>query len=104
MKEKNPGFLLALPSMIVLFLFFIIPLFLVVLYSFQQPYSFDISTDLSLLNFKDFFWRRILFFAWMVSPVGFFDHRHPFSAMLPVCLWHGKSFSQSIHMDYPFYS
>jgi spermidine/putrescine transport system permease protein len=55
MKEKNPGFLLAIPSMIVLFLFFIIPLMLVVLYSFQQPYSFEISTDLSLLNFKDFF-------------------------------------------------
>ena len=30
MKEKNPGFLLALPSMIVLFLFFIVPLFEVV--------------------------------------------------------------------------
>ncbi len=55
MKEKNPGFLLALPSIIVLFLFFIIPLFLVVLYSFQQPYSFDITADFSLLNFKDFF-------------------------------------------------
>lgn len=55
MKEKNPGLILAIPSMIVLFLFFIIPLMLVVLYSFQQPYSFEISADLSLLNFKDFF-------------------------------------------------
>ena len=55
MKEKNPGFLLALPTMIVLFLFFIVPLCLVVLYSFQQPYSFNISSNFSLLNFKDFF-------------------------------------------------
>ena len=55
MKEKNPGLLLALPSMIVLFLFFIVPLALVLLYAFQQPFSFKISSDLSLLNFKDFF-------------------------------------------------
>ena len=55
MKEKNPGLLLALPSMIALLLFFIIPLALVVLYAFQQPFSFKISSDLSLLNFKDFF-------------------------------------------------
>lgn len=55
MKERNPGFLLALPSMIALFLFFTVPLLLIVLYSFQQPYSFEISKDLSLLNFIDFF-------------------------------------------------
>jgi len=55
MKERNPGFLLALPSMIALFLFFMVPLLLVVFYSFQQPYSFEISNDISLLNFKDFF-------------------------------------------------
>lgn len=54
MKEKNPGLLLALPSMIVLFIFFIVPLFLIILYAFQEPYSFDITADLSLLNFKDF--------------------------------------------------
>lgn len=58
MKEKNPGFLLALPSMIALFLFFIVPLMLVILYAFQQPYSFEISSDLSLLNFKDFFGEK----------------------------------------------
>ena len=55
MKEKNPGLLLALPSIIVLFLCFIVPLLLVVLYSFQQPYSFEIAADFSLLNFIDFF-------------------------------------------------
>lgn len=55
MREKSPGFLLALPSIIVLLLCFIVPLLLVVLYSFQQPYSFEISTDFSLLNFIDFF-------------------------------------------------
>ncbi|MEE9611759.1 MAG: hypothetical protein V3W19_10925, partial [Desulfatiglandales bacterium] len=55
MRAKSPGFMLALPSIIVLFLCFIVPLLLVVLYSFQQPYSFEISTDLSLLNFVDFF-------------------------------------------------
>lgn len=58
MKEKNPGFILALPSMIVLFLFFIVPLLLVILYAFQQPYSFEISSDLSLLNFQDFFGEK----------------------------------------------
>ena len=55
MREKNPGFLLGLPSIIVLTLFFVFPLILIVVYSFQEPYSFEISTDLSLLNFKDFF-------------------------------------------------
>jgi len=55
MKEKNPGFLLALPSIIVLFLFFIVPLILIILYAFQQPYQFELSADLSLLNFEDFF-------------------------------------------------
>ena len=55
MKKKNPGFLLSLPSLIVLFLFFVFPLILIVLYSIQEPYSFEISSDLSLLNFKDFF-------------------------------------------------
>lgn len=54
MKEKNPGFLLALPSMIALFIFFIVPLVLIIMYAFQEPYSFDITADLSLLNFKDF--------------------------------------------------
>ena len=54
MKEKNPGFLLALPSMIVLFIFFIVPLFLIILYAFQEPYSFEITADFSLLNLKDF--------------------------------------------------
>jgi spermidine/putrescine transport system permease protein len=58
MKEKNPGFILALPSIIVLFLFFIVPLLLVILYAFQQPYSFEISSDLSLLNFQDFFGEK----------------------------------------------
>lgn len=55
MKVKNPGFLLSLPSLIVLSLFFVVPLILIVLYSIQEPYSFEITTDLSLLNFKDFF-------------------------------------------------
>jgi spermidine/putrescine transport system permease protein len=58
MKAKNPGFILALPSIIVLFLFFIVPLLLVILYAFQQPYSFEISSDLSLLNFQDFFGEK----------------------------------------------
>jgi len=58
MRKKNPGFLLALPTIIVLFLCFIIPLFLIVVYSFQQPYSFAISTDLSFLNFADFFGEK----------------------------------------------
>ena len=55
MRKKNPGFFLSLPSLIVLFLFFVVPLILIVLYSIQEPYSFEISTNLSLLNFKDFF-------------------------------------------------
>ena len=55
MKKRNPGFFLALPSMIVLFLFFVVPLTLILIYSFQEPYSFKITSDLSLLNFKDFF-------------------------------------------------
>ncbi len=58
MKEKNPGFLLALPSMSILFIFFIVPLLLIVLYAFQEPYSFDITANLSLLNFKDFFGEK----------------------------------------------
>ena len=56
--KRNPGFLLALPTIIVLFLCFIVPLILIVIYSFQQPYSFKISTDLSLLNFADFFGEK----------------------------------------------
>jgi spermidine/putrescine transport system permease protein len=40
--------------MIVLFLFFIVPLLLIIMYAFQEPYSFEITKDLSLLNFKDF--------------------------------------------------
>ena len=55
MKKRNPGFFLALPSMIVLFLFFVVPLTLILIYSFQEPYSFKITSDLGLLNFKDFF-------------------------------------------------
>jgi len=55
MKEKNPGFLFALPSIIVLIICFIVPLMLVVLYAFQEPYSFEISTNFSILNFIDFF-------------------------------------------------
>ena len=58
MKERNPGFLLALPSIVVLVIFFIVPLLLIVLYAFQEPYSFDITANLSLLNFKDFFGER----------------------------------------------
>ena len=55
MKEKNPGLILALPSIILLVICFILPLLLVVLYAFQQPYSFEISFDFSILNFIDFF-------------------------------------------------
>lgn len=55
MRVKSPGFTLALPSIIVLFLCFIVPLLLIVLYSFQEPYSFELSKNLSFLNFKDFF-------------------------------------------------
>ena len=55
MRKKSPGFLLALPSIMVLLLCFIVPLLLVVVYSFQEPYSFKISTNFSLLNFIDFF-------------------------------------------------
>ena len=58
MIKKSPGFLLALPSIIVLFICFIVPLLLVTLYSFQEPYSFKLSTDLSLLNFIDFFGEK----------------------------------------------
>jgi len=54
MGEKNTGFFLGLPSIIVLLVFFIVPLALVVIYSFQQPYTFDLSSDLSLLNYVDF--------------------------------------------------
>jgi spermidine/putrescine transport system permease protein len=55
MKEKNPGFYLAMPSLLVLILFFILPLLLTVVYSFQEPYSFRLSDSFSLANFKDFF-------------------------------------------------
>ncbi|MBW2618992.1 MAG: ABC transporter permease [Deltaproteobacteria bacterium] len=40
--------------MIVLLVFFIVPLALIVIYSFQQPYAFELSSDLSLLNYVDF--------------------------------------------------
>ncbi|NIQ37849.1 MAG: ABC transporter permease subunit [Proteobacteria bacterium] len=53
-EGKNPGFWLALPSMIVLLLCFIVPLVLVLIYSFQEPYEFLLSKRLSLLNYKDF--------------------------------------------------
>ena len=53
-EGKTPGFWLALPSMIVLLLFFVVPLVLIFVYSFQEPYSFDLSTNLSWLNYKDF--------------------------------------------------
>jgi spermidine/putrescine transport system permease protein len=53
-EGKNPGFWLALPSMILLLLFFIIPLVLVLVYSFQEPYTFELGKRLSLLNYKDF--------------------------------------------------
>jgi len=55
MKKGNPGFFLGLPSIIVLVLFFVIPLVLALLYSFQQPQTFKITSDLSLQNYKDFF-------------------------------------------------
>jgi hypothetical protein len=42
MIKKSPGFLLALPSIIVLFICFIVTLLLVTLYSFQEPYSFKL--------------------------------------------------------------
>ena len=67
MLKKSPGFLLALPSIIVLFFCFIVPLLLVTLYSFQEPYSFKLSTDLSLLNFVDFFGEKYyLSLGWSV--------------------------------------
>jgi spermidine/putrescine transport system permease protein len=53
-EGKNPGFWLALPSMIALLLFFIIPLVLVLVYSFQEPYAFHLEKRLSVLNYKDF--------------------------------------------------
>ena len=52
--RENPGFLVALPTIIVLFLFFVLPLILVVFYSFQEPHSFEISNVLSLDNYRDF--------------------------------------------------
>jgi spermidine/putrescine transport system permease protein len=53
-EGKSPGFWLAFPSMLVLLLFFIIPLVLVVIYSFQEPYTFELAAKFSLLNYKDF--------------------------------------------------
>jgi len=54
MKKRNPGFFLALPTIVVLVLFFIIPVVLVLIYSFQEPYTFELTKTLSFLNYKDF--------------------------------------------------
>jgi spermidine/putrescine transport system permease protein len=40
--------------MIVLLLFFVIPLVLVLIYSFQEPYTFDLAAKFSLDNYRDF--------------------------------------------------
>ena len=52
--RENPGLLTALPSICILLLFFVAPLILVMFYSFQEPNSFEISSALSLDNYKDF--------------------------------------------------
>jgi spermidine/putrescine transport system permease protein len=52
--KRLPGLFCALPGMIVLFLFFVIPLILVLIYSFQQPFTFELSMDFSFLNYIDF--------------------------------------------------
>jgi len=53
-EGKTPGFWLALPSMTVLLLFFIVPLVLVLVYSFQEPYTFQLAAKFSLDNYRDF--------------------------------------------------
>jgi len=53
-EGKNPGFWLALPSMLLLLLLFVVPLVLVLIYSFQEPYTFKLATKFSLDNYRDF--------------------------------------------------
>lgn len=52
--RRNPGIMTAIPTMVTLFLFFVAPLILVVFYSFQEPYAFEITNVLSLDNYRDF--------------------------------------------------
>ena len=51
-------------------------------------------------QFCRFFWRGILFITWLVDPAGPFNHCHPLSYMLPMCLWYGQNIPESIHMDH----
>ena len=53
-KIKNPGLFLGLPTILALTIFFLLPLCLIVLYSFQEPNVFELGKDLTLLNYKDF--------------------------------------------------
>lgn len=50
---KQPGVLLALPSVVVMIILFVVPLILVFSYSFQEQYTFDLTTNLSLQSYKD---------------------------------------------------
>lgn len=52
--KRNPGLLSALPTIIFLFVFFVAPLILVAIYSVQEPYQFELGSQLSFLNYKDF--------------------------------------------------
>jgi spermidine/putrescine transport system permease protein len=53
-EGKTPGFWLAVPSMSVLLLLFVVPLVLVLIYSFQEPYTFKLAAKFSLDNYRDF--------------------------------------------------
>jgi spermidine/putrescine transport system permease protein len=53
-EGKTPGFWLALPALVVLVLFFVIPLILILIYSFQEPYTFQLASAFSLDNYRDF--------------------------------------------------
>ncbi len=54
MRGKYTGLLLGLPSIIMLMVFFVTPLILVLIYSFQEPFAFDVGSSFSLENYKDF--------------------------------------------------
>ncbi len=55
MRESNTGFILALPSIMILFILFAAPLVLIIIFSFQQPYSFDINSVPTIENYAIFF-------------------------------------------------
>ncbi len=52
--KEHAGQMTAMPTIIMLLMFFVAPLVLVVFYSFQEPYAFKITSVLSLDNYRDF--------------------------------------------------